>query len=84
MKISAPSGSEVIVTVPNPCGVGLANGSEAAPAVGVADEEGLETGCVSELEVTGVAASGPSSLADETVAAAGATCAAADPALSEE
>jgi hypothetical protein len=68
-KISAPSGSDVIVTVPNPCGVGLAYGSEATPATCAADEAVLEIGCVSELEMSEVAAPERLLPVDETVAA---------------
>ena len=83
-RISAPSGSDVIVTVPNPCGVGLAYGSEATPAACEADEVVLEIGCVSELEMTEVVVSERLLPVDETVAAPGATRAAPDPALSVE
>jgi hypothetical protein len=83
-KISAPSGSDVIVTVPNPCGVGLAYGSEATPAACVADEVVLETGSASEPETADVAASEPLLPVDETVSTPGATRAVPDPALSGE
>ena len=63
---------------------GLEYGSEAAPDTCVADEVVLETGCVSELEMTEVAASERLLMVDETVAAPGATRAAPDPALSVE